>query len=118
PWSIMHHDEQTLDGVRSPPREFALGGESHTLRRMRQSFEQLFVARFKVLSHRCWQIPTRPRCGLAFAGVTKFPKPAHRHVFLGVAMVPIADVDAQTIRRQCDSDRTKIFGWIGEKILA
>src|SRR5437667_401718 len=33
-------------------------------------------------------------------------------------MVPVTNVDAQTVPRQRDSDRAKIIGWIGKKIFA
>src|SRR5262249_1372509 len=86
-----------------------LGGEADAAARMRQTLKELRRGRLEGLSHRGGEEPRRLRARLAFPGVTQLPQSAHHCVLLRVAMLPVADVKAETIRRQRDAYRTKVL---------
>src|SRR6185295_19430088 len=77
-----------------------------------------FVGRYNDrLAHRRGTVPRRLGRGQVRADVRGFPEPANYDLFLGVAMLPVANVETFSVRTPRQPHRPEIFGRIAEEFL-
>ena len=75
--------------------------------RVRKRVGKLLVGSVGFFSLRSGDVPGGLGLAERFASPREFPKAADCDVFLGVAMLPVADQDAFAVMRRGDADRAK-----------